>query len=32
MKVEISNDTGYKGYWESGGYSQSGDLDKPMFD
>jgi DMSO/TMAO reductase YedYZ molybdopterin-dependent catalytic subunit len=31
-RIEISNDTSYKGYWEQGGYSQSGDLDKPMFD
>ena len=27
-KIEISNDTNYKGYWESRGYSASGDLNK----
>ena len=31
-RIEISNDSSYKGYWERGGYSQSGDVDKPMFD
>ncbi|AEG18883.1 molybdopterin-dependent oxidoreductase [Methanobacterium paludis] len=27
-KIEISNDSSYKGYWESRGYSASGDLNK----
>ncbi|VVB51872.1 Sulfoxide reductase catalytic subunit YedY [uncultured archaeon] len=30
-KIELSNNTDYKGYWESAGYSQNGDLDKPKF-
>jgi len=31
-KVELSDDINYKGYWESKGYSNSGDLDKGFFD
>jgi DMSO/TMAO reductase YedYZ molybdopterin-dependent catalytic subunit len=31
-KIELSNDPGYKGYWEQRGYSQVGDRDQPMFD
>jgi DMSO/TMAO reductase YedYZ molybdopterin-dependent catalytic subunit len=27
-KIEVSNDTSFKGYWESRGYSNSGDLNK----
>jgi DMSO/TMAO reductase YedYZ molybdopterin-dependent catalytic subunit len=30
--IELSADTSYRGYWESRGYSNSGDLDKPMFE
>ncbi len=29
--IKISADENYKGYWESRGYSNSGDLDKPKF-
>jgi DMSO/TMAO reductase YedYZ molybdopterin-dependent catalytic subunit len=29
-KIELSDDPSYKGYWESLGYSNSGDLDKPF--
>lgn len=31
-KIELSDDTNYKGYWESRGYSNEGDLDKGFFD
>jgi DMSO/TMAO reductase YedYZ molybdopterin-dependent catalytic subunit len=31
-KIELSDDVNYKGFWESGGYSNSGDLDKDFFD
>ena len=31
-EIELSNDPTYKGYWESYGYSNSGDLDKSFFD
>lgn len=31
-KIEFSNDESYEGYWESRGYSNSGDLDKYFFD
>lgn len=31
-KIELSADTSYRGFWESQGYSNSGDLNKPMFD
>ena len=31
-KIELSDDEDYKGYWESRGYSNSGDLDKSFFD
>jgi len=30
-EVELTDDAGYKGYWESRGYSNIGDLDKPMY-
>ena len=30
-KVELSDDVNYRGYWESRGYSDSGDLDKDFF-
>lgn len=30
--IELSSDTSYRGYWESRGYSNSGDLDKSMFE
>ncbi len=30
-KIELSDDVNYRGYWESRGYSSSGDRDKPMF-
>ena len=28
-KIEVSNDPNYKGYWESSGYNQNGDLTGP---
>ncbi|MDD2224681.1 MAG: molybdopterin-dependent oxidoreductase [Candidatus Shapirobacteria bacterium] len=28
-KIEVSNDPNYKGYWESSGYNQNGDLSGP---
>jgi len=28
-KIEVSNDPNYKGYWESSGYNQNGDLNGP---
>lgn len=28
-RIEVSGDAGYRGYWESRGYSVGGDLDKP---
>ena len=31
-KIELSSDVNYRGYWESRGYSDSGDLDKDFFD
>jgi DMSO/TMAO reductase YedYZ molybdopterin-dependent catalytic subunit len=31
-KIELSDDINYKGYWESRGYSNEGDLDKSFFD
>ncbi len=31
-RIELSDDTNYRGYWEMRGYSDSGDLDKSMFD
>jgi len=31
-EIELSDDTGYKGYWESRGYSNDADLDKFFFD
>jgi DMSO/TMAO reductase YedYZ molybdopterin-dependent catalytic subunit len=31
-QIELSDDADYEGYWESRGYSNSGDLDKGFFD
>ena len=31
-KIELSDDEDYRGYWESRGYSDEGDLDKSFFD
>jgi DMSO/TMAO reductase YedYZ molybdopterin-dependent catalytic subunit len=31
-KIELSDDPGYGGFWESRGYSNIGDLDKDFFD
>jgi DMSO/TMAO reductase YedYZ molybdopterin-dependent catalytic subunit len=31
-EIELSDNTSYKGYWESNGYSNEGDLDKGFFD
>lgn len=30
-EIELSNDPAYKGYWESFGYSNNGNLDQPYF-
>ena len=30
-EIELSDDIGYRGYWESRGYSNDGDLDKHFF-
>jgi DMSO/TMAO reductase YedYZ molybdopterin-dependent catalytic subunit len=30
--IELSDDTNYRGYWESRGYSNNADLDKGFFD
>ncbi len=30
-RIELSDNINYRGYWESRGYSNSGDRDKPMF-
>lgn len=30
-RIELSDNPGYRGFWESRGYSNQGDLDKPMF-
>ncbi len=30
-KIELSSDTAYRGFWESRGYSNSGDLDESFF-
>jgi len=30
--IELSDDVSYRGYWESRGYSNSGDLDKGFFE
>ncbi|MFH0737611.1 MAG: molybdopterin-dependent oxidoreductase [Candidatus Micrarchaeota archaeon] len=30
--IELSNDTSYEGYWESRGYSESGNLNESFFD
>ena len=32
VKIELSDDEDYQGYWESRGYSDSGDLDESFFD
>jgi len=31
-QIELSSDVDYHGYWESYGYSNTGDLDKSFFD
>jgi DMSO/TMAO reductase YedYZ molybdopterin-dependent catalytic subunit len=31
-EIELSDDVDYKGYWESRGYSDTGDLDKDFFE
>lgn len=31
-EIELSNDDNYEGYWESRGYSNTGDLDKSKYD
>jgi DMSO/TMAO reductase YedYZ molybdopterin-dependent catalytic subunit len=31
-EIELSNDPTYKGYWESFGYSNNGDLDQPFLE
>jgi DMSO/TMAO reductase YedYZ molybdopterin-dependent catalytic subunit len=31
-EIELSDNTNYKGYWESSGYSNDGSLDKPFLD
>jgi len=31
-EIELSDDTSYKGFWESRGYSNTGDLDKGFFE
>jgi len=31
-RIELSDDTGYEGYWESRGYSNDADLDESFFD
>jgi len=31
-EIELSDDVDYKGYWESRGYSNEGDLDKKFYD
>lgn len=31
-KIELTDDPEFRGYWESRGYSQTGDLDKSQFD
>jgi len=31
-KIELSDDESYQGYWESRGYSDTGDLDESFFD
>lgn len=31
-RIEVSSDPSYKGYWESRGFSQGGDLNKSFFD
>jgi DMSO/TMAO reductase YedYZ molybdopterin-dependent catalytic subunit len=30
-EIELTDDAGYRGYWESRGYSNIGDLDKEFF-
>lgn len=30
-KIEVSNDTDFRGYWEQRGYNQDGSLEGPMF-
>ena len=31
VKIELTDDPGYKGYWEQRGYSNTGDLDKSFY-
>ena len=31
-EIKLSDEVGYRGYWESRGYSNSADIDKPFFD
>ena len=32
VRIEVVDDVGYRGFWESRGYSNDGSLDKPMFE
>jgi DMSO/TMAO reductase YedYZ molybdopterin-dependent catalytic subunit len=32
VRIELSTDTNYRGYWERSGYNQKGDLDGPVLD
>ena len=32
IKIELSSDSNYKGYWEKSGYNQKGDLKGPIFE
>ncbi|MDA8125934.1 MAG: molybdopterin-dependent oxidoreductase [Deltaproteobacteria bacterium] len=32
VRIELSRNTNYRGYWERSGYSQAGDLDGPILD
>jgi DMSO/TMAO reductase YedYZ molybdopterin-dependent catalytic subunit len=32
VRLEVSADENYKGYWERAGYNNNGDLSKPMFE
>lgn len=32
VRIEVVDEVGYRGFWESRGYSNDGSLDKPMFE
>ena len=31
-RIELSSDTGFRGYWEKAGYNNNADIDGPAFE